>query len=262
MVLHKTQTATVHSRVMRWINNNRPWHRIIPRIDSSHISLSLNHNTQTIRKEKNDRLKMKPATAFKLCRNQQLLSHRKRKKRKAKGTVEMEIYNQPNQLLYQLKSTTKAANKIPRQSKANLTLTHFNSLKCKMISKKKKTALMKKMMMKKLTTAKKKMTVRSRSRKHLRRRQKTVLRRRETETSSISHLRRRSLLRIRRISSGRPLRLHCSCLRSTWSDFSLIRIADSRFSRALCQEAQVIQLLPFKSKCGWLTLRHRHVTSC
>ena len=133
-----------------------------------------------------------------------------------------------------------------------------------MISKKKKTALMRKMMMKKLTTAKKKMTVLSRSRKHLRRRrrQKTVLHRKETETSSISRLRRRSLLRIRRILSGRRPQPLCSCLRSTWRDFSLIRIADSRFSRALCQEAQVIQLLPFKSKCGWLTLRHRHVTSC
>ena len=258
MGLHKTQTAIAHSRVMRWINNNRPWHRIIPRIDSSHISLSSNHNTLTIRKEKNDRLKMKPATAFKLCRNQQLLSHRKRKKQKAKGTVEMEIYNQPNQLLYQLKSTTKA-NKIPRQSKANLT--HFNSLKCKMISKKKKTALMRKMMMKKLTTAKKKMTVLSRSRKHLRRRQKVRLRN-ETETSSISHLRQHSLLRIRRISRGRRPQPLCSCLRSTWRDFSLIRIADSRFSRALCQEALAIQPLPFKSRFVWLTLRHRHVTIC
>ena len=202
---------------------------------------------------------MKPATAFKLCRNQQLLSHRKRKKQKAKGTMEMEIYNQPNQLLYQLKSTTKA-NKIPK-SKANLT--HFNSLKCRMISKKKKTALMRKMMMKKLTTAKKKMTVPSRSRKHLRRRRIQKVRlRNETETSSISHLRQHSLLRIRRISSGRRPQPLCSCHRSTWSDFSSIRIADSRFSRALCREAQVIQPQPFKSKCGWLTLRHRHVMSC
>lgn len=113
------------------------------------------------------------------------------------------------------------------------------------------------MKMTKLTAAVMKTTVPSRSRN---RPQKVVLE--ETSSTTHNHLRQHHRRNPQTRRRRGPLQPLYNCRRSTWSDFSLIRIVDSRFSRARCREAQERRPLRFRSRCGWLTQRHRHVTSC
>ena len=74
------------------------------------------------------------------------------------------------------------------------------------------------------------------------------------------HLISKRLRRIRRKQRDHRHQPPCSYLRSTWSGFSLTRIADSLFSQEVARPGTTT-LPRFRGRCAWLTLRHKLVTS-